>query len=494
MQRITRELEKNRAAMDEALYRSSNPDMHVRPLRVYGREAAVYYAEGFVSADLMQRDVLAPLMALRDTPAPEDAADAICGAVFSGDAAMAGTVGEAVTQVMNGRAVVLVDGVDVAMGFDVRMSIRRGISPPVSETVVMGPHQGFNESIRDCVTLLRRILPTPELIGDMRTVGERYPTALCVLHLAGVADADMLRRVKARLDGVRAEQVLSIGALAQLLEDRPFSLLPQFVLTERPDRAASMLLEGQIVILMEGSCQALVLPACLLHLLHTPDDTAARWQYGTFQRLIRIGGMLLSLVLPGFFAALVTFHPEALPVTLMTSVLESQAAAPLSVPAEAFLMLLMFSLIGEAATRVPAAVGATLGTVSGLVLGSAAVDAGLTHPMMLIVVAVASLGSYAVPDYALGVALRMGQLILLAAGCVFGVYGVLLGLAVGCVRLCSLTSLGAPFAAPLSPGRRHDPDLLTRMPIWRQRLRTWLGSPAEAAQVRGPMRAWDRRR
>ncbi|MBR3765298.1 MAG: spore germination protein [Clostridia bacterium] len=493
-QSIVNDLGKNRAAMDAALYRPDNPDMHLRQLRVYGREAAVYYADGLVSADLMQRDVLRPLMALRDAPVPDDPPRALANAVSAADAALAGTVPEAVTQVMNGRAVLLVEGMAVALGFDARFSVRRGIAPPLTETVVMGPHQGFNESLRDCVTLLRRILPTPELIGDMRTVGERYPTSICILHLAGVADADMLQRVEARLDGIRAAQVLSIGALSQLLEDRPFSLLPQFVLTERPDRAASMLLEGQIVILMEGSSQALVLPASILHLLHTPDDTSARWQYGTFQRLLRIGGMLLSLVLPGLFAALVTFHPEALPVTLMTSVLESQASAPLSIPAEAFLMLVMFSLIGEAATRVPSTVGATLGTVSGLILGSAAVDAGLTHPLMLIVVAVASLGSYAVPDYALGVALRIGQLILLAAGCVFGVYGVLLGLMVGSVRLCSLTSLGAPFMAPLSPHRRHNPDLLTRMPIWRQRRRTWLGSPQDGSAPQAPMRSWSQRR
>ena len=201
---------------------------------------------------------------------------------------------------------------------------------------------------------------------------------------------------------------------------------------------------------------------------------------------------LLSLVLPGLFAALVTFHPQALPVALMTSVLESQAAAPLSIPAEALLMLVMMGLIGEASTRVPQAVGATLGTVSGLILGSAAVDAGLTHPLMLIVTAVASLGSYAAPDYALGLAIRIGQLLVLGAGSVFGVYGVVLFLVAGTVRLCGLTSLGSPFMAPLAPGRRHNPDLFTRMPIWMQRWRTWL--TASEDEDRSPMRRWDRRK
>ena len=493
MQPITAAIGENRAAMDAALNRTINPDMHVRHLRVFGREASVYYAEGLVSTDMMQHYVLLPLTDMRDAPLPQDTAATLQQCVCACDAVVAGDIAAAVTQVMNGRAVTFVDGMACAVGFDVRFSVRRGISPPLAETVVMGPHQGFNESIRDCITLLRRILPTPDLIGEMRTIGDRYPTPLCLLYLKEAVDGENLARLKARLEGVRVDQVLSIGALSQLLEDRPYSLLPQSILTERPDRAASMLLEGQIVLLMEGSPQALVLPASLLHLLHTADDAAARWQYGTFMRLLRILGMLLSLLLPGLFAAVVTFHPDALPVALMTSVLESQATAPLSVPAEAFLLLIMFGLIGEASMRVPSAIGGTLGTVSGLILGQAAVDAGLAHPLMLIVVAASSLGSYAVPDYSLGLALRIGQLMMLAAGCVFGVYGVVLFAAAATVRLCALTSLGSPFAAPLAPLRPRNPDGLTRAPVWTQRWRTWLGSAADQRRTQGAMRRWDRR-
>ena len=492
VQRITGAIASCRAAMEEALNRSINPDMHLRHLRVLGREATVYYAEGLVSTDLMQHYVLAPMTALRDAPA-EDAEATLCQAVCACDVQKAETIADAVTQVMNGRAVVFVEGMGCALGFDARFSVRRGISPPLTETVVLGPHQAFNESIRDCITLLRRILPTPDLIGEMRAIGDRYPTSLCLMYLKDAVDGDNLTRLKNRLDGVRVDHVLSIGALSQLLEDRPWSLLPQSILTERPDRAASMLLEGQIVLLMEGSSQALVLPSGLMHLLHTPDDTYARWQYGSFMRGLRICGAVASLLLPGLFAALVTFHPAALPVTLMTSVLESQATAPLSIPAEAFLMLIMFNLIGEAALRVPSSVGSTLGTVSGLILGQAAVDAGLTHPLMLIVVAVSSLGSYAVPDYSLGLALRIGQLLVLAAGCIFGVYGVVLSFVAAAVRLCALTSLGSPFAAPTAPERPRNPDGFLRAPIWLQRWRTWLGSARDQPRARGAMRRWDRR-
>lgn len=490
---ITPSIEENRRRMDAALHRDINPDMHVRHFCVFGRDASLYYAEGLCSVDFLQHYVLTPLTALRDAPAPGDLADALRQAVYNADVQSAHTVEEAVTQTLTGRAVVFVDGMDSAQGFDVRMVVRRGISPPLTEQVVLGPHEGFNESIRDCITLLRRILPTPELIGEMRTIGDRYPSGLCVMYLHGVADETTLSRVKARLDGVRVDHVLSIGALQQLMEDRPYALLPQCILTERPDRAASMLLEGQIVLLLDGSSQALVLPASIWHLLHTPDDTSARFQYGTFMRMIRLLGMLCALLLPGLFVAFVTFHPEVLPVALLTSILESQASVPFSIPLETLAMLIMFNLIGEAATRVPAVVGGTLGTVSGLILGQAAVEAHLVHPLLLIVVAVASLGSYAVPDYSLGIALRIGQLAMVAAGSIFGVYGMVLFLAAGCVRLCSLTSLGSPFAAPYAPGRAHNPDGIIRAPIWMQRWHTWLSAPVGRARAYGPMRRWDRR-
>jgi len=491
---ISRAIDRSREAIDRALRRDINPDMHVRHFRTFSRDASLYYAEGLVSVDFLQHYVLTPLTLLRDTEPEEPIRQAVHAAVYNCDVQTAHTVAEAVTQVMTGRAVVLVDGMDCALGFDVRMFVRRGISPPQTEQVILGPHQGFNESIRDCITLLRRILPTPELIGEMRTIGSRYPTSLCILYLEEAVDPDSLRRVKARLDGVNTDHVLSIGALQQLIEDRPFSLLPQCILTERPDRAASMLLEGQIALLLDGSPQALVLPASILHLLHTSEDTAARWQYGTLMRLLRIFGLLTALLLPGLFAAFVTFHPEALPVTLMTAVLESQAAVPFSIPVETLIMLVMFNLIGEAATRVPPLVGSTLGTISGLILGQAAVEAKLVHPLLLIVVAVSSLGSYAVPDYSLGLAVRIGQLIFLGAGCIFGVYGIVLCLGAGTVRLCSLTSLGSPFAAPVSPKRPRNPDGVLRWPLWQQRECTWLGSSRHQARVDGPMRRWDRRR
>lgn len=486
-------LRRDLSEMDARLNRPINPDVKIRRFRVFQRDAAFYFVDGTVSVDFIQHYLLEPLEDLRDVKPDAELATALQNVVRLADVQTAKTFDDAVTHLMTGRAVLLAEGMACALGFDARAFVRRGIAPPQTESVVLGPHEGFNESIRDNITLLRRILPSADCIGEMRTIGDRIPVSLCLMYLKNAVDQDMLRRLKARLDAIRTDHVLSIGALEQMLEDQPYSLLPQCCLTERPDRAASMLLEGQVALLLDGSPLALVMPASFLHLLHTPDDTSLRWQYGTFLRLLRLFGLLAALLLPGLFVAFVTFHPQALPVTLLTAVLESQAEVPLSVPAETFLMLIMFNLINEAGTRVPGISGSTLGTVSGLILGQAAVEARLIHPLLVIVVAVSSLGSYAIPDYSLGLAIRIAQLLFLAAGCVFGIYGMVLFCAAGTIRLCGMTSLGSPFAAPMSPSRPRNPDGWTRLPIWRQRVRTWLADPADMAKTHGPMRGWDRR-
>lgn len=489
---ISASLERSLDVLEERLFRKINTDMIRRDFRVFRREAAVYFVDGLVSSDFLQHYILEPCQEHASHELTVNLEDALLQTVHVGDAKSVSTYAEAAEAVVNGKAVVLADGMPSALCFDIRFFVRRGISPPLTESVVNGPHQGFNESLRDNITLLRRILHTPELIGEMTTIGTASPTNLCVMYLKSAVDGEMLHRVKNRLKGIRVDTLLSIGALEQLIEDNPYALLPQCCLTERPDRAASFLMEGQIVIVMDGAPQVLAVPIGFLHLFHTPDDTSMRWQYGTFLRLIRLVGALCTLLLPGLFVAAATFHPEALPVTLLTAILESQAQVPLSIPAEAFLMLIMFNLINEAGTRVPGLVGNSLGTVSGLILGQAAVEAKLIHPLLIIVVAVSSLGSYAIPDYSLGMAFRIGQLMFLTAGCIFGLYGMALLMAVMVVRMCSMTSLGSPFAAPVAPLRTHNPDGFIRLPIWRQRLRTWLGNPTNMERIHGRMRGWDR--
>ena len=490
---ITATLAQSLDTLEKRLYRTVNKDMNRRLLRLFGRDAAVFFVDGMCSGEYLQRFLLLPAQQAAEQPADRPLEAAIPLLLPVPEVETVRDFEALIGGLMDGKAVLLADGMAAALCIDIRAYVRRSVSTPLNENVVLGPHEGFNESLRDNITLLRRIFHTPALIGEMTTVGQESPVNLCVMYLQNAVSQVSLERVRARLQGLSCDHLLSIGALEQLLEDHPFALIPQCLLTERPDRAASFLSEGQIVLLMDGAPQALVMPINFLHAFHTSEDTSLRWPYGSFLRLIRLSGALLTLLLPALFVALVLFHPATLPVALLTSILESQAAVPLSIPVETFMMLVMFNLINEAGTRVPGVVGTSLGTVSGLILGQAAVEARLIHPLLIIVVAASSLGSYALPDYELSLAFRIGQLLFLAAGCVAGLYGMAVLALVMLCRLCALTSLGAPYLAPLAPGRPHNPDLLLRLPLWRQRLRAYLANPAAMLRVRGPMRRWSRR-
>lgn len=491
MNRLHCVLQTNLDTFEALLSRQINPDINRRMICVFQHEAAVYFIDGMVSGEYLQRFLLEPCLDHADEPCRDDIIHAVSQLVPLGEVQPSQSFEDAAARLMDGAAVMLIDGASTALCFDIRAYVRRSVSAPLTESVVNGPHEGFNESLRDNVTLIRRILRTPKLISEMTTIGSEIPTGLAILYLKDTVDQENLERITRRLQGVNSGHVLSIGALQQMIEDRPYSLLPQCCLTERPDRAASFLLEGQIVLVLDGSPQILAAPISFFHLFHTPDDTSLRWQTGSFLRLLRWFGAFCTLLLPGIFVASVIFHPEILPVPLLTSVLESQTAVPLSIPAETLLILLMFNLIGEAATRVPGVVGSSLGTVSGLILGQAAVEARLIHPLLIIVVAVASLGSYAIPDYSLSLTFRIGQLVLVVIGCIFGFFGLALFMLVVMIRLCAMRSFGAPYFAPVSPQREHNPDIFLRFPIWRQRLRTYLASPNARARTQGRMRRWN---
>ena len=476
-----------------AAHAEDSEDVMIHVFSLLGLDAALIFVDGLVSCQLLQRFLLEPLLAAPALAAGDTVGEhlrrrvlplasltetaslkTLLGRVFSGDAAL-------ICHTMTGALIA-----------DVKGFSKRALGQPVNESVIAGPHEGFTESLRENVALLRRLLRTPALISHEAAVGDKIPVRLCLMYLDGIARRENVEEIQRRIAGCRVDYVSSLGMLEQLLEDHPFALLPQAAVTERPDRAVSFLNEGQIVVLMENAPAALALPMGLLHLYHAPDDTAMRWQYGTFLRLIRGLGMALSLLLPGVFVALTVFHPEGMSLSLLTSVVESQARVPLSLFPSTLIMLLIFSLINEAGTRVPGALGASLSIVGGLILGTAVVEADLFSPLVLIVVALSGLGSYAAPTFPLTLSLRIAQLILLIAAGIGGYPGLLLSAFFLLARLCGMTSLKHPYLAPVAPWRPGNPDGALRPPVWRQRLRGAMANPFHIARFKGRARAWDR--
>lgn len=489
-----RDLEKNLKALQQRLHLDVNDDVVLRRFDALGQSCALLYVEGLSDGEQMAQHILRPMMNSPLALAGRSAAEQVMQSVLTVPEVESGPeVSQALDDLLRGLCLVLIDSCDQALRIDLRSYARRSLSGPQNETVVVGPNDAFNETLRDNLTILHRRVPSPDFVCRLLKVGTETPCQVALCYLDGVCPVETVEELQRRLDGVGLDYVLSSGTLEQLIEDNPYAPLPQMVGTERPDRAVSFLMEGQAVLLLDGSPRALALPVSLWHLFHAPDDSYMRWQYGTFMRLLRLFGALVTLLLPAVFVSLVVYHPITIPMTLLTSIMQSRTNVPINLFEETILMVVVFALINESAIRIPGMMGSSLGLVSTLILGTAAVDAGLVSPLLIIVVALSGLGSYAMPNYPLSFAFRMGQVVLLLAAGITGISGLCYAVVMLLCWVAAMESLGQPFLAPGSPRRTHNPDLLLRAPTFRQRLRTYLSNPEEMKRAYGRMRRFDGR-
>ena len=489
--RFATSLKKNQQLMQQFIQPEKNNDLITRPFEALGVSGCLYYIDGMAEGSEVAQHILRPLMEAVPPvgiAARELAQFAMEDCITAPEVKTEAEPLAALTEMLRGQCLLLLDGCGEAVVIDMRGYVHRSVGKPVNERVVIGPHEAFNEVLRDNLTLLHRKLPTQQLMVTMHPVGTKVSGQLAICYLEDLCPEATVRRLKERITGCGLDAVPSIGVLQQLLEDDPYAPLPQAVLTERPDRVVSFLLEGQAVVLLDGSPRALVMPVSLWHLCHAPDDSNMRWQYGTAMRLLRLAGALAALLAPALFVCIYTFYPSLLPMTLLTSILQSRTVLPISLYGEAFLLLLIFDLINESGTRAPELMGSSLGLVSTLILGTAAVEARLVSPLLLITVALSGLGSFALPDYSLAFAFRLGQLLLVPVAGLTGAGGLCAALLLLCCWAGGMESLGSPYLAPTAPLRPHNPDLVLRGPVYRQRLRE--ASLHHAKRARGKMRRW----
>ena len=448
-----------------------NKDVLLREMESCGFRVCLVYLEGMASRATVDQFIIQPCQSARaegEIPS-ESRADYLMKRVIAIDDARSITGFEELTQnVLMGKSVLLIDGCGECIAMETRGYEKRSVEKTSTESVVYGPKEGFVESLRTNITLIRRIVQSEDLISDIFTVGTKMPTLVSVLSLKGVTNGRVLERVKQRIRSLNIPQCTGTGFLQQLIEDHPYSLMPQMLETERPDRAASCLSDGQVVIVVDGSPYVLVAPVSFWHLLHASDDSFMRWQYGTFVRIIRMVGIALSLLVPGVYVALSLFHQHMIPMELLTSIIETRAKVPFPVVVEVLIMETAFFLLNEASTRVPSLIGSSVGLVGALILGQAAVAASIISPILIIVIALTGLGNYTVPNYGVGLGIQMARLAIIFAGAVMGFYGIILTLGLMLTYLCGMTSFGEPYMAPVAPYRPHNGDIVIRSPLWKQ--------------------------
>ncbi len=398
---------------------------------------------------------------------------------------------ELVGNINFGGCGVFIDGLDYAFAADVKSWEHRTVSAPSSETVIRGPQESFNEQLRANTALIRKILKDKDLMVEGTTVGKRSNTPCAILYIRDIANDSLVKEVMRRVKGVKVDYIFDTGELEQLIEDNTLLAAPQIIATERPDRVAMMLAQGNIAVILDGSPFVLVMPATITEFLHTTEDTNIRYPYVNFIRIIRIIGVLIALLLPGLYIAVTNFHQEMIPTNLLFAIEASRENVPFPSVVEILIMEFSFELIREAGIRVPGAIGSTIGIVGGLILGQAAVSANLVSPIMIIIVAITALGSFSVPSFSMSFSIRIIRFAYIILGATAGFLGIALGLLVNSLMLAASKSFGVPFLTPFGPITNGKySDKLSRKPIWKQEKRPDYLNPKDIKSQPRISRSW----
>ena len=344
---------------------------------------------------------------------------------------------------------------------------KRWIEEPVAEGGIRGSREGFIESLEVNTSLLRRIIKSPALKMQSMKIGKYTKTTVAIAYIDGLVDQTLIEEITNRLQRIEMDGILESGYIEEMIEDNPYSPFPQILATERPDVACAHLLEGRAVILVEGTPFTLIAPISFFSLMQSQEDYYERFMIGTLIRWLRYVFLGISLLLPSFYVAVLTFHQEMVPTALLLSMAASREAVPFPAIVEAVLMEITFEAMREAGVRLPKQIGSAVSIVGALVIGQASVQAGLVSAPMVIVVAITGIASFMIPRYATGIAIRMLRFpIILLAG-TLGLLGIMMGIIAIVIHLCSLRSFGVPYLAPLAPLKgRELKDVLWRAPWW----------------------------
>ncbi|MBE3588441.1 MAG: spore germination protein [Thermoanaerobacteraceae bacterium] len=369
--------------------------------------------------------------------------------------------------ILYGEVAVLIDGKDVALTCDAKGWPTRSIEEPASESVVRGPREGFTELIRTNTSLIRRRLRNPNLVVEGIKLGERSRTQVEIAYVKGLADPRLVQEVKDRLSRIKVDGILESGNIEELIEDHPFSPFPQVFHTERPDRVVGMLLEGRVAILTDNTPFVMVVPAEFAVFMQASEDYFERYFLASAIRWLRYFAFVASLLFPSLYIAITTFHQEMLPTRLLLSIAASREGVPFPAFVEALLMEFSFEALREAGIRLPRNVGQAVSIVGALVIGQAAVAAGIVSPLMVIVVAMTGIASFMAPVYSLAITTRLLRFLMMILAATLGLFGVMMGLLTILVHVTSLRSFGIPYLTPLAPMHAMDlKDVLYRAPMW----------------------------
>lgn len=459
---ISWDVEKDVKYLKELL--KDNSDVVFRQFRIQKMNAAIIYIDGMSDKFLLNDYVLESLMK-EDDPI-RDVHDIKDKILTISDMREVEKLSEAVNAMLSGESIMLIDGLGAAFILATRSWPARGVGEPSGETVVRGAREGFTETVRFNTALVRRRIRDTRLRMVAKSIGVRSKTDVVITYIDDIVNKEVLEELTERINSIKIDAVLDSGYISQLIEDNEMSPFPQIQSTERPDVVAAALYDGRVAVLVDNSPFALIVPTTLPNLFQSPDDYYQRWINGSFIRLVRLIALIASVIMPAFYIAVTSFHTSIIPARLAYSIAASREGVPFPAFIEVLIMEVSLSLLIEAIVRLPRPMGATIGIVGGLIIGQAAVSAGIVSPIMIIIIGTTAITEFIAPNYEVAIGVRMIRFLVIIAAAVVGLYGIMLALILVLTHLIRLKSFGIPYLAPAVNTDINDfKDLFIRLPF-----------------------------
>lgn len=426
-------------------------DFIIREIKCGKHSIFILLLDGMCSEIKITENIIKPLTEeLSDTLSSESITGEIKNRIFKGTQIKeAATFACTAASILSGELVIIADGEDKALCMGEQGYPKKAISEPQTEQNEKGSQEAFTDNFKDNATLLRRRLRTPSLVIEKRTYGKISNTPVLICYLSDKVSKELLDSVNSRLESVDLEAVFGSNCIRPFADNRKPSMFSDIGFTERPDSLSAKLLEGRIGIIADGSPFALVIPFLMIDYFHTVDDYLSHPYYAFFMRLLRLVCFWVTTTLPGTFVAICLFHPEIMPSDIMYDIATAVNKTPLPITFEALAIHFIYEIVREAGLRMPRSVGHAVTIVGALVIGDAAVTAGLIAAPMLIVVAITAITASVIEK--LYEPISIMRFFFIIAGGLTGLYGMMLGMGLMLIDICSVSPYGIPFSAPLSP-------------------------------------------
>lgn len=384
-------------------------------------------------------------------------------------------LGQAVSSMLAGVVLLFVEGQSKCMMTGRRDTPGRDVQEPRIQQVIRGPREAFTETIRDNTGLVRKRITHASLRIERINIGRLTNTIVDLVWIQGLANDKLVQEARVRLNRIDIDAIFDSGYVEELIEDQPWSPFPTVYNTERPDTFCASLVEGRVGILVDGSPEGLVIPGNLVMFFQSAEDYYERFHITILTRGIRLIAAFISLLLPTIYVAATTFHHELIPTALLLSIAAGRESVPFPAAIEALLMIFTFEIVREAGVRLPGVIGQAVSIVGALVIGQAVVSAGIVSPIMVVIIALTEISSFALPFYDMGATLRILRYPLILLAATLGIFGIVIGVLAIIIHLCGVRSFGDPYFVGLAPIVRRDvKDIFIRVPWpamkWRPRL------------------------